>query len=111
MNLIVTPEALQDLKDIRKYISDELASPKAAENTIRKIISTYKKLIDTPLMGTTLSQSIRLDVPFHYLISGNYLIFYKITENIEIHRIIYGRRDYIRILFGDNLTEEPDDEI
>jgi plasmid stabilization system protein ParE len=42
---------------------------------------------------------------YRYLVSGNYLIFYKIEdEYISVNRILYGRRDYLRILFG-----EPDD--
>ncbi len=106
MNLLVTPAALQDLKDIQKYIRDELSNPIAADKTVRNIISKYKKLADMPFMGTPLQQTISIDVPFRYLVSGSYLIFYKVTDNIEIHRIIYGRRDYIRILFDMNFSED-----
>lgn len=111
MKILVTPAALQDLKDIQSYIADDLSNPTAAVNTVKKIISTYKKLSDTPLMGTLLQQSIHLDIPFRFLVSGNYLIFYKVTDNVEIHRIIYGRRDYIRILFNDFLGSDNDNEI
>ena len=106
MKILVTPAALQDLKDIKKYISTDLSNPDAAVNVVRKIISSYMKLADMPFMGTMLQQSLHLDIPFRYIISGNYLIFYKVTENIEIHRIIYGRRDYIRILFPDIIPPE-----
>ena len=111
MKIRVTPAALQDLKDIKSYIADDLSNPSAAVNTVKRIISTYKKLSDTPLMGTLLQQSIHLDIPFRFLVSGSYLIFYKVTDNIEIHRIIYGRRDYIRILFNDFLGSDIDNEI
>lgn len=36
MKILVNPAALQDLKDIRKYIKDGLANPTAADNTVRK---------------------------------------------------------------------------
>lgn len=111
MKILVTPAALQDLKDIQSYIADDLSNPTAAVNTVKKIISTYKKLSDTPLMGTLLQQSIHLDIPFRFLVSGSYLIFYKVTDNVEIHRIIYARRDYIRILFNDFLGSDNDSEI
>ena len=111
MKILVTPAALQDLKDIKSYIADDLSNPSAAVNTVKRIISAYKKLSDTPLMGTLLQQSIHLDIPFRFLVSGSYLIFYKVTDNIEIHRIIYGRRDYIRILFNDFLESDIDNEI
>lgn len=111
MKILVTPAALQDLKSIKSYIADDLSNPSAAVNTVKRIISTYKKLSDTPLMGTLLQQSIHLDIPFRFLVSGSYLIFYKVTDNVEIHRIIYGRRDYIRILFNDFLESDIDNEI
>ena len=111
MKILVTPAALQDLKDIQSYIADDLSNPTAAVNTVKKIISTYKKLSDAPLIGTLLQQSIHLDIPFRFLVSGSYLIFYKVTDNVEIHRIIYGRRDYIRILFNDFLGSDNDNEI
>lgn len=108
MNILVTPAALQDLKDIRKYISDELSNPIAATNTIKRIIKTYSKLETMPQMGTLLQQSLHLDIPFRFLVSGSYLIFYKVTDNIEIHRIINGRRDYARILFADVMPLKDD---
>lgn len=111
MKILVTPAALQDLKDIQSYIADDLSNPTAAVNTVKKIISKYKKLSNTPFMGTLLQQSIHLDIPFRFLVSGSYLIFYKVTDNVEIHRIIYGRRDYIRILFNDFLGSDIDNEI
>lgn len=110
MKILVTPAALQALKDIQSYIADDLSNPTAAVNTVKKIISTYKKLSDTPLIGTLLQQSIHLDIPFRFLVSGSYLIFYKVTDNVEIHRIIYGRRDYIRILFNDFLGSDNEIE-
>lgn len=109
MKILVTPAALQDLKDIKTYISDDLSNPTAAVNTVKRIISTYKKLSDTPLIGTLLQQSIHLDIPFRFIVSGSYLIFYKVTDNIEVHRIIYGRRDYIRILFDLELSDDVED--
>ena len=41
------------------------------------------------------------DTPFRYIISGIYLVFYQINnETVEILRVIYARRDYIKILFN-----------
>ena len=34
--------------------------------------------------------------------TGNYLTFYRVNGNeVYVDRILYGRRDYLRILFGD----------
>lgn len=113
MNLRVSPEALNDLKEIQKYISVNLNNPAAASRIIKNIVQSYLKLPDSPLIGSPLNAKINLDTPYRYLVCGNYLVFYKCTdEYIEIIRIIYGRRDYIKILFQDeykNMNDISDD--
>lgn len=105
MNVIVSPAALQDLKDIRKYISVKLCSPEAAERIVKKIMSAYLSLNEQPYIGAKLNSKVKIDIPFRYLVKGNYLIFYQVGDNIEIHRIIYGRRDYAKIIFGCDESE------
>ena len=44
---------------------------------------------------------------YRFLVSGNYLAFYRAYGNtVYVDRILYGRRDYLRILFGDVETTE-----
>lgn len=105
MRLHVSPATLQDLKDIDEYISVTLCNPAAAKRIIKKIIAAYSKLTDQPFMGVALNAKINMDVPFRYLVSGNYLIFYQVNDHIEIHRIIYGKRDYVKILFNNDDNE------
>lgn len=111
MKLLISPAALQDIKDIKQYISVDLCSPTAAERTVRRIISAYTNLLNQPFIGAQLSAKINIDSQFRYLISGNYLIFYQVNQDIEIHRIIYGRRDYIKILFdiAEDIEDLPED--
>lgn len=105
MNIIVSPAALQDLKEIRKYISVKLCSPEAAERIVKKIISAYLNLSEQPYIGAKLNAKVKIDTPFRYLVNGNYLIFYQVGDNIEIHRIVYGRRDYAKTIFGCDESE------
>ncbi|MHA6482524.1 type II toxin-antitoxin system RelE/ParE family toxin [Paenibacillus sp. strain BS8-2] len=59
-------------------------------------------LREFPLLGKELSALINVKTNFRYLTSGNYLIFYRVeVEYVSIYRILYGRRDYMRILFGE----------
>lgn len=109
MNIIVSPAALHDLKEIRKYITVKLCNPEAAERMVKNIISAYLKLQDQPYIGAKLNVKIKFDTPLRYLVKGNYLIFYQVGDNIEIHRIIYGRRDYAKIIFGYDETETEQD--
>ena len=99
--LRINPAALQDLKDIKAYIEDELNNPDAAENVIRRIIKTCEGLRDMPMIGKRLSAVIDLNTDYRYCISGSYLIFYKVdSEYVSVYRILYGRRDYTKILLG-----------
>lgn len=98
----VNPIALKDLQEITAYITAELCSPDAATGIVEKIISRYEQLAEYPMMGAELSAVLNVKTDYRYLVSGNYLIFYRVEgEYISIYRILNGRRDYMRILFGD----------
>ena len=46
---------------------------------------------------------------YRFIVSGNYISFYHVYgKEIYVDRILYARRDYMRILFGDVSTEEAD---
>ncbi|MDR1101132.1 MAG: type II toxin-antitoxin system RelE/ParE family toxin [Clostridiales bacterium] len=104
-----SPEALRDLEKICDYISEQLKNPTAALNTVNAIQDKIDKLADFPLLGKP-SSAIYYDVDmddYRFLVCLNYLAFYRVEgDNVHIDRIMYGRRDYITILFG----EPPQDE-
>lgn len=110
LKLRINPVALQDLKEIKAYINDKLCNPDAALRVVGDIIKTYERLTELPSIGKKLSAVIDVETDFRYCVSGSYLIFYRIdSEYVSIYRILYGRRDYTRILFGD-LPEEDIEE-
>ena len=99
-NLHLSPEAQTDLLDIKAYIAAELENPQAALSTISKITKTIRTLEEYALIGTPLSAIVDVDSDYRYLVSGNYMIFYRASgKDIYIDRILYGRRDFMRILF------------
>ena len=102
MKIRVTPIALNDLMEIKKYIENDLSNPIAAKNVIKGIIDDYSHLESSPYMGTSLSTKVPFDTDYRFIVSGNYLIFYKVAEEyVSIYRILYGRRDYLKIIFDD----------
>ena len=102
MKLRINPLALQDLLSIKDYITNELGNPEAANNIIVKIIESYEKLNVFPLLGMELSSRIDVVTDYRYLISGSYIIFYKFDHiQVSIYRILYVRRDHLKILFND----------
>ena len=93
--------SLADLEQIGDYIAEQLNSPQAALSTVRKIQDSIDNLTDFPLMGTPLSSIYDVETDCRFLVCGNYLAFYRlIGDYVFIDRILYGKRDYISILFG-----------
>ena len=105
--LIVSPLARADMREIGDYVSRELCNPSAALCLIRRFQEAMLPLRDFSEMGSPLPAPGREGVQYRYLVCGNYLIFYHIVAaRVLIDRVLYGRRDYTALLFGDQLEEE-----
>ena len=99
-------KALWDLEQIGDYIEKTLMSPISALNTVNKIQDSIDNLSAFPLMGAPLSSIVDIDTDYHLLVCGKYLAFYRIIDDIvSIDRVLYGKRDYISILFGNYMRE------
>ena len=95
-----SPLATSDLEQIGDYIEQDLMSPLSAFNTISSVQDSIDNLSVFPLMGVQLSSIADVDTDYRFLVCGNYLAFYRYDEDtVYIDRIIYGKRDYIAILF------------
>ena len=109
--LQVSPAAQRDLQEIKFYIASDLDNPTAALSIVKKITKRIHGLLDHPLMGAPLSSVCNADNDERFLVSGKYLIFYRVSYHgaeIYIDRVLYGGRDYLRILFERTLEELPD---
>ena len=92
-----SPDALIDLQEIKGYIADDLQNETAAENTI---MDRIQQLIDFPDIGAPLSSVVQTQSDYRYLVCGNYTAFYRHEKDtVLIVRVLYGRRDYMRVLF------------
>ncbi|KIL39818.1 translation repressor RelE [Gordoniibacillus kamchatkensis] len=96
-----TPAAVDDIDEIFSYISQDNVS--AAENLLEKLDSQMASLADFPHIGSVLSDEDYTLVQrgYRFIVVHPYLVFYRVIENdVIIHRILHGRRDYLRELFG-----------
>ena len=99
----------KDLLEIKSYIAVDLENPKAAMEAVKRITKKIRLLNDNPLMGAALASISGANSDERFLVCGSYMVFYRITrENIFIDRVLYGRRDYLRVLF--DKTELPEQE-
>ena len=98
--------AIRDLEQIGDYTTMEQKNPIAALNTVNHIQNTVDKLADAPHIGSPLSARYENVGDYRYLVCGSYLVFYREQADVVyIDRILYGKRDYLNILFGE-LPEE-----
>jgi len=72
------------------------------ENMINEIFETVytslKRLSTSPKIGAKLSNKTTIPNEYRYLVSGDYLIFYKIYEKeelVKIFHVYYGKENYL----------------
>ena len=95
-------KARRDLDAIWDYYIDEYQNVDAAVKIIDAITADIDQLADFPELGPPLSSIADVDAGYRFLVTGNYLSFYRIDGfEICIDRVLYGRRDYLSVLLGD----------
>ena len=103
--VVLSPEANRDLIEIGDYIAFTLRNKAASRRMIGRLRDTMRILREFPESGAPLDH-VEPHILYRYLVCGNYLIFYHLSGACAcIDRILYGRRDYLMILFGDQLQE------
>lgn len=95
-------EALDDLDEIREYIQEDSCNPDIALNAINQILDAIDILRDYPELGATLFSTFGVESDYRSLICGSYIAFYRVDDGkVYIERVLSGRRDYLRVLFGE----------
>lgn len=106
--VVLTATAREDLKEIQRYIASALANPSAAKRTLKRITQQLRTLEQFPEAGTPILAT-GSPVSYRYLVCGSYMAFYHVQKDTAIvDRVLYGRRDYLSILFGDQFEEDSE---
>ena len=106
-DLHLSEEAQNDLIEIKTYIEEELLNPSAAMATVSRITKSLRILQTHAQIGTPLSAKMDTESDYRFIVSGNYISFFRVYgSEVYIDRILYARRDYMRVLFGDSTTDE-----
>ncbi len=95
-----SPAAVDDMDEIFSYISRDNTT--AAETMLEKIDRGIGRLTEHPHMGSVLSNEeyALIQSGYRFIVIQPYLVFYRIMgDTVVIHRILHGRRDYLRELF------------
>ena len=98
-NIEYSKEAREDLIEIKRYIKYNLQEPETAQKLMSKIRSEIDKLKTNPQMFAIIDDDFIKKFEIRKLIVDNYIVFYRIqNSNIQIARIMYGRRNWINLL-------------
>lgn len=101
-----SPEAIADFQQTKEYISEELGSIDAVNNTIQKIMKSIKMLETFPLSGASLTSIVDFKTDYRFLVCGNYTAFYRVENDVVyIIRVLYDKRNFMRILFETQIDE------
>ena len=74
---------------------------------VNRIMDDVDHLENHAELGALLSSIADVESDYRFLERGSYLTFYRVQgSDVYVDRVLYGRRDYLRILFGDTPDEE-----
>ncbi len=105
-NIRYSAESRRDLDDVWDYIVSERQNRMAAERVVNRILDAVDRLEDFAEMGAPLSSVADVSGDYRFLVSGNYMVFYRVNgRDVYIDRILYGRRDFLRVLFRETGTD------
>lgn len=98
-NIEYSKESKEDLIEIKQYIKYNLQEPEIAQKLISKIRKEINALKNNPEAYSIIDEDMIKRLEIRKLIVDNYIVFYRIrNNNIQIVRIMYGRRNWIELL-------------
>ena len=93
------PSFQQELNAIVDYITFTLEAPRAASNLLDELEQSINDLKIFPLAHRLYRPLKPIPTEYRVLTVKNYLVFYVVLgETIEIHRIIYRKRNLSQLI-------------
>ena len=100
-SIIYSPEALDDLRGIFRYIAEELLVPDTAEAQVNRIRTAVRGLDTFPNGHTQVDWEPWFSMGMRFLPVDNYIVYYLVDEDhmqVSIVRIFYSGRDVEHII-------------
>ena len=96
-----------DIERIQAFLIQADYPPDSIRNIFEMIYADMKQLRKTPKVGAKLSNKTSIPNDYRYLISGKYLIFYKVFEKERVVRVyhIYHSKEQYLVKLGLNVME------
>ena len=100
-DIIYSDRALNDLRNIHRYIVVELLAPEAAKNVSNKIMDEIDALDEMPSRNPLYEEDPWHSRGLRKLVVGNFVAFYLPMEEqkqVLVITIMYGKRNIAKIL-------------
>ena len=97
----IIKSAQNEIREIYRYIANDLQNPTAARNRVILIDEKIQSLKENPARLPLVQDDYLASKGFRIMIAKNHLIFFVIREEIKtvsVMRVLYARRDWLRIL-------------
>lgn len=97
----VTRQALEQMKDIVHYISNDLMAPDAADNLLDKMKAEITKLSSFPKKQALIDEEPWRTEGVRKIVVNNFLMYYWVDDEnnrVQVTAVIYSIRDQIRQL-------------
>jgi mRNA-degrading endonuclease RelE of RelBE toxin-antitoxin system len=81
-----------------------LEAPQAAQNIMKELIAKINYLMETPFARPLVHGDFFASKGIRSIKVKNYILFYSVDEEVKtvfLHRFMYNRRDWMRILSDD----------
>lgn len=96
--MIISPQVYDDLSDIREYIA--LDSEEQSIKVIAEILSDMERIGDFPDSGNLLSNKVRCDTRYRYVITYSYATVYRVEEDaVYVTNVLHLARDFKALKF------------
>lgn len=96
-HVTIYPTAETDLLEIKDYFENKLKI--TPNNLFQKFYDSLDLLETNPLIHPLLKDKYLHQLGYRMFPIDNFLVFYVIENNeVQIHRFLYGKRDYLLIL-------------
>ena len=97
----VTRQALEQIKEIVHYISNDLMAPDAAHNLLDKMKAEITKLSSLPKKHDFIDEEPWRTERVRKIVVKNFLIYYWVDDEnnrVQVTAVIYNRRDQTKQL-------------
>jgi len=88
----------QDMERIHQFLLSGDCYPNTIKEIFERIYQDLRRLRTSPCLGAQLSSKTSIPNDYRYLVSGQYLLFYKVFESNKtgkVYHVYHGRENYL----------------